>query len=378
METHDQKINRSMMIGWIIITLVLVFAYFGEYLKGVRTGTYMFVFYLVTVVPALICLGLYLRDKSSRYLRYYIIIGYNIMYVFVLLTGSTTMVFTYIFPLLTLIVLYHQPKLVLLMGIVSLLANIAYDVRLYFEGKITLNNSRDIEIQLALIVMCFGFLYVASRMYDNIQRKNTEYLQEIEEKNKEIQRVTLEAISTIANIIDAKDEYTKGHSQRVADYASELAKRLGYSEEALENVRYIALLHDIGKIGIPDSVLKKTARLSDQEFEVMKEHVDIGNRILHDNTVIKDLFKGAKYHHERYDGNGYTEGLKGEDIPEVARIICIADAYDAMTSSRVYRPRMTEEQAIQQLLENSGSQFDPDMIKVFIQILAEKKAQQFE
>ena len=378
METHDQKINRSMMIGWIIITIVLVFAYLGEYLKGVRTGTYMFVFYLVTVVPALICLGLYLRDKSSRYLRYYIIIGYNIMYVFVLLTGNTTMVFTYIFPLLTLIVLYHQPRLVLLMGIVSLLANIAYDVRLYVEGKITLNNSRDIEIQLALIVMCFGFLYVASRMYDNIQRKNTEYLQEIEEKNKEIQRVTLEAISTIANIIDAKDEYTKGHSQRVADYASELAKRLGYSEEALENVRYIALLHDIGKIGIPDSVLKKTARLSDQEFEVMKEHVDIGNRILHDNTVIKDLFKGAKYHHERYDVKGYTEGLKGEDIPEVARIICIADAYDAMTSSRVYRPRMTEEQAIQQLLENSGSQFDPDMIKVFIQILGEKKAQQFE
>ena len=376
METHDQKINRSMMIGWIIITLVLVFAYLGEYLKGVRTGTYMLVFYLVTVIPALICLGLYFRDKSSRYLRYYILIGYSIMYVFVLLTGNTTMVFTYIFPLLTLIVLYHQPRLVLLMGIVSLLANIAYDVRLYLEGEITLKNSRDIEIQLALIVMCFGFLYVASRMYDNIQRKNTEYLQEIEEKNKEIQRVTLEAISTIANIIDAKDEYTKGHSQRVADYASELAKRLGYSEEALENVRYIALLHDIGKIGIPDSVLKKTARLSDQEFEVMKQHVDIGNRILHDNTVIKDLFKGAKYHHERYDGKGYTEGLQGEEIPEVARIICIADSYDAMTSSRVYRPRMTEEQAIQQLLENSGSQFDPDMIKVFVQMLAEKKEQQ--
>lgn len=378
METHDQKINRSMMIGWIIITIVLVLAYLGEYLKGVRTSTYMFAFYLVTVVPALICLGLYLRDKSSRYLRYYIIIGYSIMYVFVLLTGNTTMVFTYIFPLLTLIVLYHQPKLVLLMGIASLLANIVYDVRLYWEGKVTLDNSRDLEIQLALIVLCFGFLYAASRMYDSIQRKNAEYLQEIERKNKEIQRVTLEAISTIANIIDAKDEYTKGHSQRVADYASELAKRLGYSEDELENVRYIALLHDIGKIGIPDSVLKKTARLSDQEFEVMKQHVDIGNRILHENTVIKDLFKGAKYHHERYDGNGYSEGLQGEDIPEVARIICIADSYDAMTSSRVYRPRMTQEQAIQELLKNSGSQFDPDMIKVFIQILAEKESQQSE
>lgn len=361
------------MIGWIIITLVLIVAYFGEYLKGIRTGTYMFVFSCVTVVPVLICLGLYLRDKSSHYLRYFFIIGYNIMYVFVLLTGSTTMVFTYIFPLLTLIVLYHQPKLVLSMGIVSFLANIVYDVKLYSEGKITLDNSRDIEIQLALIVLCFSFLYVASRMYDDIQQKNNEYLKEIEEKTKEVQRVTLEAITTIANIIDAKDEYTKGHSQRVADYATELARRLGYSENALENVHYIALLHDIGKIGIPDSVLKKTAGLSNQEFEVMKQHVDIGNRILHDNTVIKDLSKGAKYHHERYDGTGYTEGLKGNEIPEIARIICLADAYDAMTSNRIYRPRMTEEQAVKQLWENSGSQFDPAMVEVFIQILAEKK-----
>ena len=110
----------------------------------------------------------------------------------------------------------------------------------------------------------------------------------------------------------------------------------------------------------------------------MKQHVDIGNRILHDNTVIHDLSKGAKYHHERYDGNGYTEGLKGEDIPEIARIICIADAYDAMTSTRVYRPQMTKEEAIHQLLENSGTQFDPAMIEVFVQIQTQKNTQQLQ
>lgn len=361
------------MIGWLTIVLILVVAYYGEYLKGVRSAQYMFTFSLVTVLPALACLGLYLKDKASRLLRYYIIIGYNIMYLFVLMTGNTIMVFTYIFPLLSLIVLYHQPRLVLAMGIVSLLANIIYDIKLYSEGQITLDNSRNIEIQLALIVLCFGALYVASRVYDSIQRKNNEYLKAIEDKNKEIQLVTLEAISTIANIIDAKDEYTKGHSQRVAEYAVELARRLGYSEDALRNVHFIALLHDIGKIGIPDSVLKKTSELSDEEYEIMKQHVDIGNRILHDSTVIENLSQGVKYHHERYDGSGYSEGLKGKEIPEIARIICLADAYDAMTSNRVYRPRLTDEQAINELITNSGTQFDPDMVRTFVQLLEERK-----
>ena len=373
MENYDKRINRSMMIGWLIIVLILVVAYYGEYLKGVRSAQYMFTFSLVTVLPALVCLGLYLKDKASRLLRYYIIIGYNIMYLFVLMTGNTIMVFTYIFPLLSLIVLYHQPRLVLAMGIVSLLVNIIYDIKLYSEGQITLDNSRNIEIQLALIVLCFGALYGASRVYDSIQRKNNEYLKAIEDKNKEIQRVTLEAISTIANIIDAKDEYTKGHSQRVAEYAVELARRLGYSEDALHNVHFIALLHDIGKIGIPDSVLKKASELSGEEYEIMKQHVDIGNRILHDNTVIENLSQGVKYHHERYDGSGYSEGLKGKEIPEIARIICIADAYDAMTSNRVYRPRLTDEQAINELITNSGTQFDPDMVRTFVQFLEERK-----
>lgn len=372
MQKHDQQINRLMMIGWLIIVFVLIVAYFGEYLKGVRTGSYMLVFSLVTVLPPLVCLLLYRQDKGSPRLRYFIIVGYSIMYVFVLLTGSTTMVFTYIFPLLTLIVLYHQPKLVLSMGIVSLLANIAYDAKLYRDGMITLETSKDVEIQLALIILCFGYLYLASRLYNDIQEKNNTYLQEIERKNQEIQQVTLETITTIANIIDAKDEYTKGHSQRVAEYSAALAKELGYSDEAVNNVRFIALLHDIGKIGIPDSILKKPGRLSDEEFAQMKQHVTIGNRILQDNTVIKDLNKGARYHHERYDGKGYAEGLKGEQIPEIARIICLADAYDAMTSNRVYRPRLSQEEVLSELRRNSGSQFDPAMVDVFIRMLSEK------
>lgn len=376
MKYYEQKINRNLMIGWIIIVIVLLVAYFGEFLKGERSGVYMLMFSLVTVLPAFGCLLLYFKNKENHNLRYFIISGYYIMYMFVLLTGNTTMVFTYILPLLTLIVLYHQPKLVLSMGIVSLIANLAYDAQLYMNGKITMENSKDIEIQIALIILCFGFLYVASKLYDDIQKKNQIYVKEIDDKTNEIQRVTLQTITTIANIIDAKDEYTKGHSQRVAEYSASIAMELGYDEEAVRNVQCIGLLHDIGKIGIPDSILNKPGRLTEEEFALMKQHVVIGGNILKDNNMIKDLEKGARYHHEKYDGTGYVECLKGEEIPEIARIIGLADAYDAMTSNRVYRKRLSDEEVIAELRRCSGAQFDPKITEVFIKLLKENRIEQ--
>ena len=373
MHDYEQRINRSLMIGWSVIIVILLIAYFGEFLKGMRTASYMLAFSLVTVLPALVCFFVFLKSKGSKYLRYLIIAGYFFMYIFVLLTGNTTMVFTYIFPLLTLIVLYHQPKLVLYMGITSLIVNLIYDMQLYMNGQITVNTSKDVEIQIALIILCFSFLYIASRMYDDIQKKNNQYLKEIEKKNEKIQQVTLETITTIANIIDAKDEYTRGHSQRVAEYSSAIAKEMGYSENEIKNIRYIALLHDIGKVGITDSILKKAGHLSDEEYQEMKRHTTIGANILQGNTFIDGLEKGAKYHHERYDGTGYGEGLKGDDIPEIARIICVADAFDAMTSDRVYRTSLSDETAISELKKNSGSQFDPEIANVFLKLLKEHK-----
>ena len=376
MGNNDQKINRSMMIGWVIIVAILVCAYFGEYLKGTRSGSYMVVFSLITVLPLLACMLLHLTGKAVHSLRYFIVVGYSIMYVFVLLTGKTTMVFTYIFPLLTLIVLYHQPNLVLIMGVLSLIANLAYDAKLFWDGNITLENSRDVEIQLALILLCFGFLYIASRLYDSIHKENEKYVQQIEEKNREIQSATLETISTIANIIDAKDEYTKGHSQRVAEYSAAIARELGYSEERVRNVRNIALLHDIGKIGIPDAVLKKPGRLDSEEFSLMKQHTTIGATILQDYHLIENLEVGASCHHEKYNGTGYPYGLREDKIPEVARIIGLADAYDAMTSTRVYRKAMPDEVVLAELRKNCGSQFDPRITEVFIKMWEENRLPQ--
>lgn len=370
---NDKIINRNMIIGWIIIAGILLVAYFGEYIKGTSSLEYILMFYAATVLPPAFCTIKYTRNPDDKNLRYFIFVGYFIMYAFVLITGSTMMVFTYILPMLSLMVLYHSPKLTLAMGVITVILNIAYDVRLYFEGKITLENSKDVEIQMALLCLCFGFLYSASKLYDEISRKNDAYMTEIEEKNRQIQRVTLQTITTIANIIDAKDEYTKGHSQRVAEYSSAIAREMGYTDEQVQNIKYIGLLHDIGKIGIPDTILNKPTGLTEAEFNIMKQHVEIGGNILKDNKMIEHLDEGARFHHERYDGSGYNRGLKGEEIPEIARIIGVVDAYDAMTSNRIYRKRLTDDDVINEIEKGSGTQFDPKITEIFVRLLRQKK-----
>ncbi|MBD5519873.1 MAG: diguanylate cyclase [Lachnospiraceae bacterium] len=197
--------------------------------------------------------------------------------------------------------------------------------------------------------------------------------QRLDEKTREVELVTIQAITTVANTIDAKDDYTKGHSLRVAYYADNLARKIGWSEEEVQNIHYIALLHDIGKIGVPDSVLNKPFKLTDVEFELIKNHTVMGGEILKDIKMFPNVSLGAKYHHERYDGRGYPNGLKGEEIPMVARIIGIVDSYDAMTSNRVYRKRLQNEIVMQELLKGKGTQFDPFLVDRFIELLEDGK-----
>lgn len=198
----------------------------------------------------------------------------------------------------------------------------------------------------------------------------------LEEKTREVELVMIQAITTVANTIDAKDDYTKGHSIRVAHYAKALARKLGWSEEEVQNIHYIALLHDIGKIGVPDSVLNKPFKLTNIEFELIKNHTIMGAEILKDIKMFKDVNIGAKYHHERYDGTGYPNGLKGEEIPLVARVIGIVDSYDAMTSNRVYRRRLQDEVVKEELLKGRGTQFDPVLIDAFMELLEEGNLQE--
>ncbi len=193
----------------------------------------------------------------------------------------------------------------------------------------------------------------------------------LEEKSKMLEKLSLNSILTIANTIDAKDAYTSGHSVRVAKCSKEIAKRLGWSEEEVQNIYHIGLLHDIGKIGVPDSILNKPSRLNEEEFVQIKKHPVIGGEILKNIRMIPGVADGALYHHERFDGKGYPFGLAGEEIPYCARIIAIADAYDAMTSNRIYRAKLPNEKVMAEFERCSGTQFDPYLAHVFVEMLKE-------
>lgn len=371
MDSHVQKINRNMITGWLIIVGVLFVTYTIEVFKGLRTVPYLIVFLLLTVVPAIVGLVLYIKRPAMKQLAYFIVWGYFIMYLFVLVTGKSSMVSTYILPMLSLMVLYHKPKLILSTGIASLIANVASIIYRFKTGALTMETSDQAEIQVALIVLCFGGSYVAARLYDQITQQNENYLRMLNEKNAQIQEMTMQTITTVANALDAKDAYSEGHSRRVAAYSAQLAEKLGMTEDEVMNIRIIALLHDIGKIGVPDSVLKKPGRLTEEEFAMMKQHTVVGSDILKDISMIPGIDIGTKYHHERYDGKGYPEGLKGENIPYIARVIAVADSYDAMTSNRIYRKHLTNEQVMSELKKGEGTQFDPVIVKMMEKLLEE-------
>ena len=185
------------------------------------------------------------------------------------------------------------------------------------------------------------------------------------------QRLFQEMVETLADTIDAKDKYTHGHSHRVADYAREIARRLGKSEEYQRAVYYMAQLHDIGKIGIPSSLINKSTKLTDEEYTAMCQHTNIGSDILAHVKEMPELLTAARSHHERYDGTGYPDGLAGTAIPEKVRIIAVADAYDAMTSKRSYRDALSQDVVRQEMLEARGTQLDPLFTDIMLQMIAE-------
>ena len=208
---------------------------------------------------------------------------------------------------------------------------------------------------------------------DHTNRLNEEVARQTavaEERSRRIEQMSFQTIQALANAIDAKDPYTKGHSTRVSLYAVAMAEALGWSGDRVNNLRYAALLHDIGKIGVPDSILNKPRRLTDVEYDIIKSHTVMGGDILRDKIIIDNAEDVARSHHERYDGTGYPRGLKGEEISEEARIVAIADAFDAMSSNRVYRKACDREYILHELRDGKGRQFDPRFADIFLALLA--------
>ncbi len=183
-------------------------------------------------------------------------------------------------------------------------------------------------------------------------------------------------IRALSKTLEAKDLYTHGHSERVALLSREIARKRNHSERDVLLIYLAGLVHDIGKVGIPSAILHKNDRLTDDEFAVIKRHPLLGMQILERIEELAPLIPAVAYHHERFDGKGYPFGLKGRDIPEIARIMAVADAFDAMTSDRPYRKAMPFEKAISILIENRGTQFDPDVVDDFLKIMNEDKIRQ--
>lgn len=222
------------------------------------------------------------------------------------------------------------------------------------------------ERQYIILWVIIGSLLLLIAVLVIVQHLNRK---RILQRQKEYRDTADQIIRIIAKTIDARDKYTSGHSHRVAAYAVEIGRRFGLNEDQLEQLRYAALLHDIGKIGIPDHILNKHFKLTDEEYAIIKQHPTIGGDILKEFTLVPEAAVGALYHHERYDGKGYNTGMKGEDIPLHARIIAVADAYDAMDSTRVYQASMDPEIIYHELEKGRGTQFDARFAEIMMEMM---------
>ena len=267
-------------------------------------------------------------------------------------------------------ILYEEWRLTVFTGIVSILGNtVAVIARATDAGY-----SKDIGPEAAIsFAMPIAVIVFARIIIDTLKKGREELaiaVKSVEQANADAEKMKLSMnmLETLASTLDAKDSYTNGHSVRVAAYSVKLAKALGWSERKLSVLRYEALLHDIGKIGVPDSVLNKPSRLTEVEFGMIKVHAVVGSDILKNMIVLPGAALVARHHHERYDGKGYPDGLAGEEIPLNARIVCIADAFDAMNSDRIYRKALSSDKIRAELIKGRGVQFDPKLLDKFIEL----------
>ncbi len=265
--------------------------------------------------------------------------------------------------------------------------DIENDVRFMRNSKVKYSSKSFVAVPLKIKNKIIGVLNINSRrkgkqfsqmdikLLDILANQAAVAIENIQ-LYKDMKGMYVGTIMTLAKAIDAKDPYTKGHSERVMKFAVEIAKEMKLPEKLVSNIEFAALIHDIGKIGVKDNVLDKPTRLSDSEYDIIKKHPVIGEQIIAPIEFLTNIAPLILYHHEHYDGSGYLEGLKGEEIPIGARVLIVADAFEAMISERPYSRSMTGEEAIDELKDKSGSQFDPEVVKAFLRVL--EKAEQMQ
>ena len=245
----------------------------------------------------------------------------------------------------------------------------------YAGADISMNEIYEYTRRYVLFIILIALLFLAAciviGLKMSINHHRADELDMLREQQQRDKKLIREIIESFAKVIDIKDSYTQGHSLRVAKYTGMLAKELGYDEDTVEQYYNIALMHDIGKIGIPDQVLNKPGKLTDEEYEIIRSHTERGYDVLNSISLMPEIVVGAEAHHERPDGKGYPNGLKGDEIPRVAQIIAVADTFDAMYSDRPYRKRMNYDRAVSIIKDAKGTQLADDVVDAFLR-LAEK------
>ena len=341
-------------------TLMMVHAfnlYLSDLLKadcGLRKApkSIIFVEFLMTVGGIFLLISqyfdlIYYFDEFNQYQRgkYY-------------LAGYITPLIATVVQIVTIVIYGRKlkPKVFALLFLFPVVSVISAFVQLKLYG-VSLTNITMVGISILL------FLFAVVETNEKVERANRIEIDYLKEEQKALHRLFGQTVTALVNAIDSKDKYTHGHSSRVAEYSRAIAELSGMSKEDCERVYYSALLHDVGKIGIPDEIINKDGRLTDEEYEIIKQHPVIGEQILSSITEYPYLSIAAHHHHERYDGRGYPDKLKGEDIPEYARIVAVADAYDAMTSMRSYRDAIPQQKVREEIIKCAGTQFDPKYAK---------------
>ena len=387
---RDSIISFSLFFTAVQLVLYLFFIYL--YIKLVRSQNRSIAIFTyvcsIMLVPSflLMTVSLYSVALLGIYVALSVIFYYLTVRPLSELTGEKQKTDVRIFLVLPIIVfLFSMTMLVLYMyydGLSdsSLFAvtrmastlNTLSPVYKYFE-TIALNESQYLSAMIVTIVIANTFILVVLIISFYVITKNIKYMNDSLKAQSKIKTLSVEVMEALAHTIDAKDTYTRGHSVRVAKYSRMIAEKMGMSEAEQENVYYCGLLHDIGKIAVPNGIINGTEALSNDEYSVVMMHPSVGADILNEIKSLPEMSIGARYHHERYDGKGYPDGIAGEDIPLFARIIAVADSYDAMTSNRSYRSYLPQKEAREELDRNKGTQFDPEIADIMLQIIDEDK-----
>lgn len=349
-------------------------------------ATLCFIILILSPLPVLFYAD---QVQHRKYRRLYLPIGWLAIFNFII---STFLHLTGIVDYIETLFVSHT---ILFLTVFAVLFTFALDIKrekkrrnlLAFTGLLAATVSVMIEgistyfvVSLSGIFVGIGMIILFSlnvlRTAGNIHMMELRrQKKELAKRKRQMEKVSLQMIQTLSTTIEAKDEYARGHSHRVAEYAALIAGELGWSSEEIMNLKYAAHLHDIGKIGIPDMLLNKPARLTPEEYSVIKEHTVIGAEILKNISLIPHVAEVARSHHEHYDGTGYPDGLAGEDIPLSARIVAIADSYDAMNSRRIYRNALPPEKIFEEIENNRGIQFDPELADIFLKLLCDDRVQ---